>query len=67
VNRPGTWRLESADKAVPGSGDCWYSKPGLSADDHETTTTIRYYTELGQPRTDEHGAPVPPDMLKRLS
>jgi hypothetical protein len=42
-------------------------QPGLSTDDHETTTTIQYYTELGQPRTDEHGAPVPPDMLKRLS
>jgi hypothetical protein len=67
MNRPGPWRLESADKAVPGVRGLLVQQPGLSADDHETTTTIQYYTELRQPRTDQHGAPVPPDMLKRLS
>jgi hypothetical protein len=28
---------------------------------------IQFYTEVGQPRTDERGVPVPPDELARIS
>ena len=47
--------------------DTWSYGGYAVIDIHGTTTTIQYYTELGQPRTDEHGAPVQPDTLKRLS
>jgi hypothetical protein len=29
--------------------------------------TVQFYTEVGKPRTDEHGVTVAPDELKRLS
>ena len=49
------------------ANDTWSYGGYAVIDVHETRATIQYYTELGQPRTDEHSAPVPPDTLKRLS